>query len=100
MVDWLDYKPGTAWLSGGECTVQLSGNGLDVISNGPDAYYLVEKGFSNFEVFSYATDGNDGPTDSAGWVCSNWLAQNIDQARHAVKSNNSYPFLKNLMLIS
>ena len=36
------------------------------------AITLVEKGFSNFEVFSYATDGNDGPTDSAGgWVCSN-----------------------------
>ena len=54
------------------------------------AIALVEKGFSDFEVFSYATDGNDGPTDSAGgWVCSNWLIENIDQARDAVKSNNA-----------
>lgn len=98
MVDWLDYKPGTAWISGGECTVEVSGNGLGGRNQQwaiETAITLVEKGFSDFEVFSYATDGNDGPTDSAGgWVCSNWLAQNIDQARHAVKSNNTYPFLK------
>ena len=69
---------------------------VGVISNGLEAAIaLVEKGFSDFEVFSYATDGNDGPTDSAGgWVCSNWLIENIDQARDAVKSNNAYPFLK------
>ena len=98
MLDWVDYKPCTAWISGGECTVEVSGNGLGGRNQQwalEAAIALVEKGFSDFEVFSYATDGNDGPTDSAGgWVCSNWLIENIDQARDAVKSNNAYPFLK------
>ena len=98
MLDWVDYKPFTAWISGGECTVEVSGNGLGGRNQQwalEAAIALVEKGFSGFEVFSYATDGNDGPTDSAGgWVCSNWLIENIDQARDAVKSNNAYPFLK------
>ena len=98
MLDWVDYKPCTAWISGGECTVEVSGNGLGGRNQQwalEAAITLVEKGFSGFEVFSYATDGNDGPTDSAGgWVCSNWLIENIDQARDAVKSNNAYPFLK------
>ena len=98
MLDWLDYKPGTAWISGGECTVEVSGDGLGGRNQQwaiEAAIALVEKGFSDFEAFSYATDGNDGPTDSAGgWVCSNWLVENIDQARDAVESNNAYPFLK------
>ena len=98
MLDWIEYKPCTAWISGGECTVEVSGNGVGGRNQQwalEAAIALVEKGFSGFEVFSYATDGNDGPTDSAGgWVCSHWLSENIDQARDAVKSNNAYPFLK------
>ncbi len=69
MLNWLEYQPGSVWISGGECTVKVLGNGLGGRNQQwaiEAAIALVEKGFSEFETFSYATDGNDGPTDSAG----------------------------------
>ncbi len=98
MLDWLTFYPGSVWISGGECTVKLAGDGLGGRNQQwalEAAIALIERGFSEFETFSYATDGNDGPTDSAGgWVCSNWLAENMEEAQTAVKRNDSYPFLK------
>ena len=98
MLDWLTYHPGSVWISGGECTVKLVGDGFGGRNQQwalEAAIALIDRGFSDFETFSYATDGNDGPTDSAGgWVCSSWLAENMEEAQTAVKRNDSYPFLK------
>lgn len=98
--DWISYNPRSVWISGGECTVKHSGNGKGgrnqqwVVEAG---LKLIDLGFSDFQIFSYATDGNDGPTDSAGaWLESSCLIEHCKEAQRAAKNYDTFGFLNDI----
>lgn len=99
-------KPPACILAGGETTVTLAkehGTGgrnqemtlavLREMATSPDA-------FENVSFASLGTDGNDGPTESAGaWITSEIVgkgASDIQSLEDALSRNDAYPYLEKL----
>ncbi len=88
-------------LSGGETTVTINGNGL----GGRNQEFVLASaieisGLDNVVVFSGATDGTDGPTDSAGAVADGFTVKkaiglNMDPLEYLM-NNDSYHFFINM----
>ena len=88
-----------AWIAGGETVVRLTGNGLGgrnqelALAAAP----LID-GLPNAAVFSFGSDGTDGPTDAAGGyvdgnTCKNLQLHNID-VPSVLRENDSYHALQ------
>ena len=89
------------YLQGGETTVKHSGDG----KGGRNQHFVLYAlwklltDFSSFAhskitVFSFGTDGSDGPTDANGaWAC-NCDPHDEEEVGHFVKSHNSYLFFE------
>ncbi len=94
-----DAAPNNCLVLGGETTVTLRGDGfggrnLEVAL----AAALAIDGWPDRAVVTFATDGDDGPTDAAGALVT---GQTVAQARqlgldprHHLDNNDSYPFLQ------
>lgn len=96
----LEGRTGTfALISGGESTIQLEGNG----KGGRNQQFCLEMaialkdaGVDDFYVFSYGTDGTDGPTDAAGGYLDSQDLQSeesVQALKNALKRNDSYNYL-------
>jgi glycerate 2-kinase len=94
-------KPPVCFISGGETTVTLAGDGL----GGRNMEFVLAaaldiNGIGNIAVLSGGTDGTDGPTDAAGANADGETvrraeAQGMD-ARKFLAANNSYRFFEPL----
>jgi len=94
-----DARPNTCLVLGGETTVTLRGDGfggrnLEVAL----AAALAIDGWPNRAIITFATDGDDGPTNAAGALVT---GQTITQARQLgldaqqhLDNNDSYPLLQ------
>src|ERR687885_22914 len=87
--------PPCAFLSGGEATVTVRGDG----KGGPNqefalALALELDGVEGWAAFAADTDGNDGPTDAAGGMGTGGTARAIREggpnSREALQKNDSY----------
>ncbi|MGB0454458.1 MAG: DUF4147 domain-containing protein [Bacteriovoracaceae bacterium] len=101
-------QPRHVHVSFGELTIQVEGNGL----GGRNSHFVLwaankiyEENVLNFEIselknlyiFSFATDGSDGPTDSAGaWVDYDSFIRTKDEALKALRNFDSYHYFKSL----
>lgn len=94
-----DEARSLAWIAGGETVVHLSGKGLGgrnqeiALAAAP----LIE-GLEGTAVFSFGSDGTDGPTDAAGGYCDGGtmgvLREKGIDAAAALADNDSYTALK------
>jgi glycerate 2-kinase len=94
-------KPPVCFISGGETTVTLAGDGL----GGRNMEFVLAAaidldGMGNVVVLSGGTDGTDGPTDAAGAIAdgasvSRAAALGMD-ARKFLSANDSYRFFEPL----
>ena len=89
---------GRAFIYGGETTVKVTGNGV----GGRNmelalAASLYLEGRDNVAIFSFGSDGTDGPTDAAGgYVDASTVEKlGIESIRSALSDNDSYSELKN-----
>jgi glycerate 2-kinase len=95
----IDATPGSCLVLGGETTVTLRGDGKG--GRNQELALAASIGLANRPgcvVASFATDGEDGPTNAAGaWVTGQTVAQaearNIDPHRY-LANNNSYEFFQ------
>lgn len=88
-------------LSGGETTVTIFGNGLGGRNQEFSLASAIEiDGMKNVVILSVATDGTDGPTDSAGAVADgNTLSRAVEmnmKATDYLADNDSYHFFQQL----
>lgn len=85
--------PPAVVLSGGETTVTADGDG----EGGPNQEFALagalEVEFDEIVFCSVDTDGIDGSTDAAGALTDWTTAEPADEARHALRQHNVYPFL-------
>ena len=91
--------PPCAFLSGGEATVTVRGDG----KGGPNqefalALALELDGVEGWAAFAADTDGNDGPTDAAGGLASGATAREIREGGvdpgEALENNDAYAALE------
>lgn len=93
--------PGSCLILGGETTVTLNGNGVGGRNQELALAAAIEMaGCSDLIIATYATDGDDGPTDAAGAIVT---GQTVSQARSTglepaeyLANNDSYTFFKQL----
>ncbi|MFP4363380.1 MAG: glycerate kinase [Spirochaetia bacterium] len=97
------FTPPICLIAGGETTVTIRGNGLGgrnqemVLSF---AHELKQKpeALNNGIFLSAGTDGNDGPTNSAGGICDKEVLKAISDKQvnsaEYLKNNDSYHFLE------
>lgn len=91
-------KPNSAYIIGGECSVEVKGNGL----GGRNAHLAllcskIIKDKTNSCIFTFGSDGTDGPTDAAGGIVDGqtYLLINADEyinnfdSYHALEKINS-----------
>lgn len=88
-----------AFVAGGETVVHLVGKGLG--GRNQEIALAAADGIAhcrNTCVFSFGSDGTDGPTDAAGGYVDEHSASALQQcglsAREALADNNAYPALK------
>lgn len=94
-----DSKKPLAFLAGGETVVQLTGNGLggrsqELALSAAEAI----RGMENAAVFSFGSDGTDGPTDAAGGfvdgdTCDRLLEKGL-RISTVLSQNDSYHALE------
>lgn len=95
------FKTPTAFVSGGETVVKVKGNGKGGRNTELALSALIElKGEEKISVLSFASDGTDGPTDSAGGFinCESYKKArklNINLERE-LENNNSYFVLEKI----
>jgi hydroxypyruvate reductase len=88
-----------AFIAGGETVVRLTGKGKGG-RNQEIALAAAEKiaGLRNCAVFSFGSDGTDGPTDAAGGFCDGYAAEILRQKGIDIDEvlirNDSYHALK------
>ena len=88
-------------IAGGETTVRVKGKGKGG-RNQELALSAVHElaGLENVMLISFATDGDDGPTDAAGAVVTGESAQRAEKlglsARDYLSRNDAYPFFQAL----
>ncbi len=92
-------KKSLAFLAGGETVVQLTGNGLggrnqELVLAAAEAI----RGMENVAVFSFGSDGTDGPTDAAGGFVDGSTYGKLREAGYRISSvllqNDSYHALE------
>ncbi|MCX7845411.1 MAG: glycerate kinase [Dictyoglomaceae bacterium] len=94
-------SPPCALIFGGETTVTLKGKGLGGRNQELALSFAIEvQGIDNILLASFATDGRDGPTDSAGafshgYTCKRALELNMDPLSYLL-NNDSYHFFEKL----
>ena len=94
-----DSDQSLAFIAGGETVVHLSGNGLGGRNQEITLSAANEiAGLEETAVFSFGSDGTDGPTDAAGGYCDNETKQLLQQKNiditEVLKNNDSYHALK------
>jgi len=101
LVAWAENaQPGEAYVSGGETTLHVTGNGtggrcqhLALLS----ASLLAQKGITGITILCAGTDGRDGPTDQAGACISlapNPTKQDRQRWQGALDTCDTTPLLK------
>ncbi len=94
-----DSKKSLAFLAGGETVVQLTGSGLGG-RNQELALSAAEaiRGMENVAIFSFGSDGTDGPTDAAGGFVDGDTFDRLKEAGCRISSvlaqNDSYHALE------
>lgn len=91
-------KPNSAYIIGGECSVEVKGNGL----GGRNSHLAllcskIIKDKTNSCIFTFGSDGTDGPTDAAGGIVDGqtYSLINVDEyinnfdSYHALEKINS-----------
>ncbi len=92
-----DMQPGSCLILGGETTVTLKGDGLGGRNQELAlSAALAIDGLENLVLASFATDGDDGPTDAAGAIVTGLTiahakSQGLDPVVY-LDSNDSYSF--------
>ncbi|HET7324051.1 MAG TPA: glycerate kinase [Halococcus sp.] len=85
--------PPAVFLSGGETTVTMDGNGI----GGPNQEFALSGALTldskGIVVASVDTDGSDGATDVAGALIDGETVDDLDRARTALAENDAYPYL-------
>uniref|UniRef100_A0A914XQM5 MOFRL domain-containing protein n=1 Tax=Plectus sambesii TaxID=2011161 RepID=A0A914XQM5_9BILA len=90
-------------LFGGETTVELTGDGVGGRNQEMVLAFLIEaarlglgESTVDFALLSAGTDGQDGPTDSAGAFADRHAVGTVDQqdAQRCLQNNDSYSFWK------
>lgn len=86
-------------IAGGETTVTITGNGKGGRNQELAlAAAQVLKGVNNCAIISFATDGEDGPTDAAGGFVTGktcQTGQNLGlDSQYYLNENNAYEFLE------
>ncbi len=94
------YKP-KCFIFGGETYVKVKGTGKGGRNQELALAAALEcQGEHDFLLLSGGTDGNDGPTDSAGAICDNHTISRANQlninAESMLEENDSYNFFKPL----
>ena len=92
------------FLSGGESTVKVSGNGIGGRNQEFALYFVKEiqkrKLNTKFTLLSLGTDGKDGPTDAAGAIVDQNTFNLIKKSKidflKELDNNNSYKILKKI----
>ena len=88
-----------AFLSGGEATVTVRGDG----SGGPNQEFALAlavglDGVEGWAAFAVDTDGNDGPTDAAGGLVTGATARKAREGgvdpKEALENNDAYAALQ------
>jgi glycerate 2-kinase len=86
-------SPPAVFLSGGETTVTLRGDG----SGGPNQEFVLSGALTSTSesvvVASVDTDGKDGASDVAGAVADPEALEDDERAREALAANDVYPYL-------
>jgi len=88
-----------ALIFGGETVVKVTGEGKGGRNQELAlAAALRIEGMENICIFSFGSDGTDGPTDAAGGITDGYSADNYKElgmdAYEYLNNNNSYPLLK------
>jgi len=100
-----DTPAGRCLILGGETTVTLRGSGRGGRNQEQAlAAAIALEGWPNRVIISFATDGEDGPTDAAGGIVTGETATEA-AARHLnptayLKNNDSYTFFQRLEMIA
>lgn len=93
------FEPPVALISGGETTVTLDGDRDG--EGGPNQEFVLSAAVelattelsTNVRIGCIDTDGIDGATPVAGAIADELTVGNLDRAREALATNNSYPYL-------
>ena len=90
-------KAPACFISGGETTVTLRGDGL----GGRNQEFVLAAaldiaGLDNVVVLSAGTDGTDGPTDAAGAIADGDTLRRKPDARRYLDANDSYHYFESL----
>jgi len=90
-------KPPACFITGGETTVTIKGNGL----GGRNQEFVLAAavdiaGLDDVVVFSAGTDGTDGPTNAAGAVADGGTLRRKPEARRYLDDNDSYHYFEAL----
>lgn len=86
-------KPPAVILSGGETVVRVTGDG----TGGPNQEFALSAAMGLPEsavLGSVDTDGGDGGTDAAGALVDGGTVEDVEAAREALDTNDSYPYLE------
>ncbi len=90
-----------AFLAGGETIVHLTGNGK--CGRNQELAFAAAAGIAGMEnaaVFSFGSDGTDGPTDAAGGYVDGASLRKMRElgidTDAALRENNTYPALKQI----
>lgn len=95
---YADTKEPVAFIAGGETVVQLTGKGKG--GRNQEIAFSAAKGIDGLNacVFSFGSDGTDGPTDAAGGFATGetkkLLTENGYDIDEVLKQNDSYSALK------
>lgn len=95
---YADTKEPVAFIAGGETVVQLTGKGKG--GRNQEIAFSSAKGIDGLNacVFSFGSDGTDGPTDAAGGFATGETKAALSKAGYVIdevlKQNDSYPALK------
>ena len=93
------YKQKLAYICGGETVVKVTGTG----TGGRNQEIALSAaagiaGLKDVVIFSFSSDGTDGPTDAAGGLVDGTTASLLTRAGYtietALQNNDAYPALK------